>query len=263
MFIHSEFISKILFNRVRQITFLGLSLLFFSATLTGQTRMSVNVVTQVVPPYGTPLLNYSNNIKLFITSPGSNVNVSLFMHIKGDNGVDIQTSQDYYPNDISLANANPVSPIDLAGYFDPANLVSSGMPIDQLITEGLSEGTYQICFAVRSPDLGVISPAEPMGCSNLFNIVYNDPPIPINPVCGDTIKIPTQSMVFSWSPAPGAPPFTDYTLRIVEILDPDKNPDDAMLSSTEPVFFESSNSGALSFYYGPNQPLLEAGRKYI
>ncbi len=223
---------------------------------------NVNVVTQVVPPFGTNLMDYSNNTKLFLTSPGFNGNVSLSLHIKGDNGVDIKTREDYYPNDISLTNANPVSPIDLAGYFDPAHLVSAGMPIDQLMTEGLPEGTYQICFAVRSPDFGLISAEEPMGCSNMFNVIFNEPPIPINPLCGDTLKIPSQNIVFSWSPATGAPPFTDYTLRIVEMLNPDQNPDDAMLSSTEPVFFESTNSGALSFFYGPNQPILEVGRKY-
>ena len=239
-----------------------LYLIIVSGSLFAQDQMSINVVTQVVPPFGTDLMNYSNNTKVFLQSPVFNGNVSLFLHIKGDNGVDIQTSDDYYPNDISLTTANPVSPVDLGGYFDPSNLKSSGVPIDQLMTEGLPEGTYQICFAVRSADLSVISPAEPTGCSNMFNVVFNEPPIPINPLCGDTLKIPSQSLVFSWSPAAGAPPFTEYTLRIVEILDPEQDPADAMLSSTEPVFFESTTFGALSFLYGPNQPILEGGRKY-
>ncbi len=223
---------------------------------------NVNVVTQVMPPYGTELYNYSNSTKVFLQAPGYTGNVSLYMHITGDNGVDLKTRQDYFPNDVSLSNANPVSPIDLAPYFDGANLVSSGQPIEQIMSEGLPEGKYQICVRVRDPDVGFVSPEEPGGCSNMFDIRYSDPPIPVNPICGDTLSIPTQNIVFSWTPAPGAPAFNNYTLKIVEMLDPEQDPNDAMLSATEPAFFEAIVSGALSLYYGPNQPILESGRKY-
>ena len=223
---------------------------------------NVNVVTQVVPPYGTDLYNYSNTTKIFLQSPGNSGYVSLFLHITGDNGVDLQTLQDYIPNDISLSNANPISPIDLASYFDFANLTSSGQPIEQIMTNGLPEGKYQICVRLKSPDGEFITPEEPMGCSNMFDIRYSDPPIPVNPICGDTLHMPMQNIVFNWTPAPGAPPFTDYTLKIVEMLDPEQNPNDAMLTATEPAFFENTVTGALSLYYGPGQPILESGRTY-
>ena len=223
---------------------------------------NATVTTQVMPPYGTDLSNYSGNTRIFVQAPGYNGNLSLFIHITGDNGVNLTTRQDYIPNDINIKNATPVSPIDLASYFDPSNLISSGIPVSDIITNGLPEGNYQVCVRIKDNDGNFVSPDEPGGCSNMFDIRYSDPPVTVNPVCDDTLRLPAQNIVFNWTPSPGTPAFTSYTLKIVEMLDPNQDPNEAMLTATEPAFFESTVSGALSFYYGPNQPILEPGKKY-
>jgi hypothetical protein len=53
-----------------------------------------------------------------------------------------------------------------------------------------------------------------------------------------------------------------YTLRIVEMVDSTKNPNDAMLSATTPAFLEETILGSTTFLYGPGQPVLEPGKKY-
>ena len=56
-------------------------------------------------------------------------------------------------------------------------------------------------------------------------------------------------------------PGTQYKLRIVEMLNPAKNINDAYLSNTVPVFFETIVASNV-FVYGPAQPKLTVGRKY-
>ncbi len=241
--------------------------LLFSILLTflqvsGQQNMTIS--TMVRPKYGTDLYNYSNLTQVVIHSTFS-TRITLYLHIKGDNGVDLHTSTDFGASPISVSanEMNQLTGIDLSEYFDYSNLVSSGIPIQQLIDNGLPEGSYQICFRARDFDGNFISPDDPGGCSNYFNIRYSDPPVPINPQCGSTLNPPgIQNIVFSWTPATSAPSWTEYTLRIVELLDSTQNPDEAMLSATEPPFFETSLQGAFSFFYGPSQPILEKGRIY-
>ncbi|HHX11348.1 MAG TPA: hypothetical protein GX731_00895, partial [Clostridiales bacterium] len=55
---------------------------------------------------------------------------------------------------------------------------------------------------------------------------------------------------------------TEYTLKLVEIIDPDMDPNYAMLSATEPAFFETTVNNITSYFYGPADPLLEEGRQY-
>ncbi len=218
----------------------------------------------VRPPYGTKLYQYPDQVRLIITSP-VDTRVTLVLHITGDNGVDLRTAPGYASPFISIsANvANQVSGSDLSGYFDYTNLISSGISIQQLNDNGLPEGNYQICFRLKNLDGSFISAEEPIGCSNQFSIRYGDPPVAINPQCGAILnQSAIQSIVFSWTPATNAPVFTQYTLKIVELLDSTQSPDAAMLSATEPPFFETTVQGAFSFFYGPSQPILEKGNIY-
>lgn len=232
------------------------------ATLFSQQELTVNVMVR--PPYATQLDLYPELTTVTITFPYSASGI-LFFHIKGNNGVDLVTSPDYFGTAVNInANAiNQFSGNDLSGYFDYQNLISRGIPMQELIENGLPEGSYQICVRVMGPDGAFISPDEPMGCSNFFNIRYGEPPMTVNPQCGATITQPSvQNIVFSWTPATNAPAWTNYTLKIVELIDPAQNPDAAMLSATEPAFFETELQGRFSFYYGPAQPTLEKGRVY-
>jgi hypothetical protein len=230
--------------------------------LFSQQELTVNVMVR--PPYGTKLDLYPDLTTVTITYPYSTSGI-LFFHIKGNNGVDLVTAPDYFGAGVNI-NANEINQYtgnDISGYFDYQNLISRGIPMQELIENGLPEGSYQICVRVKGPDGGFISPDEPMGCSNFFSIRYGEPPMTVNPQCGATITQPAvQNIVFTWTPATNAPAWTKYTLKIVELIDSTQNPDAAMLSATEPAFFETELQGRFSFYYGPAQPILEKGRVY-
>jgi len=237
-------------------------LVVISAETSAQQNIVVNV--NVRPPYSTKLDLYPEQTMIIITSPFS-ITGSLSIHIKGNNGVDLMTGPDYAgtPLDITANTVNQFGGNDISGYFELQNLISGGIPIQEIIENGLPEGNYQICVRVKGPDGGFLSPAEPMGCSNFFTIRYGEPPMTINPQCGAKISnLPVQNIVFSWTPATNAPAWTQYTLKIVELSDSSQNPDAAMLSATEPAFFESTLQGRFSFLYGPAQPLLEKGKIY-
>jgi len=230
--------------------------------LFSQQDLTVNVMVR--PPYGTSLDLYPELTTITITYPFRASGI-LFFHIKGSNGVDLVTAPDYVGAAVTI-NANEINQFtgnDISGYFEYQNLISRGIPMQELIENGLPEGSYQICVRVMGPDGAWISPDEPMGCSNFFNIRYGEPPMTINPQCGATITQPSvQNIVFSWTPATNAPAWTRYTLKIVELIDSTQNPDAAMLSATEPAFFETELQGRYSFLYGPAQPVLEKGRIY-
>ena len=218
----------------------------------------------VRPPYSPKLYQYPDQTRILITS---NVNTrgTLFLHITGDNGIDLHTAPGYNPPQISISanEMNQFTGIDLAGYFDYTNLVGSGKPIQDIENNGLPEGSYQICFRLKNADGSFMTAAEPMGCSNFFSIRYGDPPVAINPQCGSILnQSAMQSIAFSWTPATNAPVFTQYTLKIVELLDSTQSPEAAMLSATQPPFFETTVQGGFSFYYGPSQPILEKGHIY-
>ena len=229
-----------------------------------QTQGNMTVTVMVRPPYGTMLWSYAEQTRINIVSPYS-IQGTLSVRIRGNNGIDLITGPDYPGTTINIM-ANTINQFggnELAGYFEYQNLISRGVPMQEIIEKGLPEGRYQICFKVYGPDGGLLSGDEPLGCSNFFNIRYGEPPMTVNPQCGARLtQSPVQSIVFSWTPATNAPAWTNYTLKIVEMLDSTQNPAAAMLSATEPSFFETTLQGGFSFLYGPSQPLLEKGRFY-
>jgi hypothetical protein len=226
--------------------------------------VTVNSVI-VKPPYKAQLNELADQI-IAILTPTQNVSsASLYITIKGDNGISLRTNTSYLPGDIGLTAKvpNQLMGSDISEYFSATHLLSSGIPIKELANNGLPEGSYQLCIRVRNSDGGYISAEEPIGCSNYFTIRYSDPPMPVNPQCGSVISnSPVQNIMFTWTPPTSAPSFTSYTLRIVELLDSTQNPNAAMQSAKDPVFFETTVYGAFSFHYGLMQPLLESGRIY-
>ncbi len=250
------------YNIFRYLLLVLMLMAMSGTTLFSQQELTVNVMVR--PPYATNLDNYPNLTTVTITYPYRASGI-LFFHIKGNNGVDLVTAPDYVGTAVNIfANEiNQFTGNDISGYFEYQNLISRGIPMQELIENGLPEGSYQICVRVMGPDGAWISPDEPMGCSNFFNIRYGEPPMTVNPQCGATITQPSvQNIVFSWTPATNAPAWTQYTLKIAELIDSTQNPDAAMLSATEPAFFETELQGRFSFLYGPAQPTLEKGRVY-
>lgn len=217
------------------------------------------------PPFTSDLVEYTYKINATLFSAASR-NVRLFLTITGDNGITIRSRQGIItPETLPLQAGIPymLTSIDLGPYFEFQNLVFSGVSANTVYNGGLPEGNYRFCLRAVDTNGTFVSAGEPSGCSNLINIRLLEPPQLINPQCGTIFKSSaTQNIVFSWTPPPGAPPGLAYTLRIVEMIDPGKNPNDAMLTATTPAFFEETTIGATTFLYGPGQPVLEPGRKY-
>jgi hypothetical protein len=167
--------------------------------LFSQQDLTVNVMVR--PPYGTSLDLYPELTTITITYPFRASGI-LFFHIKGSNGVDLVTAPDYVGAAVTI-NANEINQFtgnDISGYFEYQNLISRGIPMQELIENGLPEGSYQICVRVMGPDGAWISPDEPMGCSNFFNIRYGEPPMTINPQCGATITQPSVQNIILMPP---------------------------------------------------------------
>ncbi len=226
--------------------------------------LSVNISTQVLPPFTEDVESYTNKtlVTLQANRPG---NVTLRFSIVGDNGIRLETRPDFLPSEvITISSVSPqiITSADMYEYFQQSSWIVSGISYEELWDSGLPQGNYRICVTAYE-DNELVSLEEPGGCSNSFSIDYLDPPILITPY--NEIEIEEkgmQNIIFSWTPSPGAPPWTQYTLKLVEIMDPYQDPNDAMLSATTPPFFETEVTGATSFLYGPAQPILEPGLRY-
>jgi TANFOR domain-containing protein len=240
--------------------------------LQAQGSAEVTATIRVLPPYPTHLSDYADHPeKMLITlrnNTRSTLQLQLVGSITGENGVEIRTAPQFKsPQAVELGplaqvNLNADAVRDL---FDINKLVVAGISRSALVRgNGLPEGFYTVCL--RALDYQTNEPLsleEPMGCSNAMNITNLEPPYLLRPMCGeDTIhSFAPQNQLFTWSFPAGAPPSTEYTLTIIEMLDPRKNPNDAFLSATTPPFFEQTVT-VNAFQFGPAQPTLVSGRRY-
>ena len=239
-------------------------------------QSNLMIVTQVTGRVGNDLYDLADHLQVLLINGGRQpvTNNILVMRLEGDNGVEINSPVDFHPGEpfpvtVEAGATVVLTGLDLGDYFDAAALEFHGLSRDDYYDHGLPPGTYRVCFqsicpAWLCPDGAVEWTAgPPAGCSNIFTIQALEPPYLINPPCGETLTAGAlQSVVFTWTPAPGAPPgSTTYELQIVEMPDPDLSPEEALLTATTPEFFRQEVSGT-SFYYGPSQPLLEPGRTY-
>jgi len=227
-------------------------------------QVNLNVSTVVVPPYTSGFLQYYDKVRVTLSSQ-QYTNLRLKLTLKGNNGITITTSPGYIPQ--VYTELQPNVPVILTGqdlwdYFNANNLVFSGILKQEVMDKGLPEGTYRLCFRAYNQNGVPLSGNDPAGCSSPFTLQLFEPPTILSPKCGDTLNQTTgQPLLFTWAPSPGAPPGTPYTLKIVEMTDPDVAPGDALLTATTPAFFETTVMNT-SFLYGPAQPVLEKGKKY-
>ncbi len=237
---------------------------------------SLVVVTQVIGPVSNDIFAFPYAIRVTVMNPGRTTinDVTLRMRLIGDNGVEVRTPDAFdpgppFPLIVPGGATIQLTGADLAPFFDANLLEFSGMTQADYFESALPPGSYRACFQARCPPAMCVSPVEyspppPSGCSNIIQIQAVDPPQLISPPCGQTIAVSgPQAMVFAWAPPSRTNPTTTiYTLKIVEMIDPDADPQDAMESATTPAFFEQEIVGTTSFFYGPGQPLLEAGKQY-
>lgn len=254
-----------------------LFLLLLLLAYVGSIQAQVTITTNIAPPYSSKLSDYASTPgKVFITltntSPtGGSLKVFLRATITGtNNNIKISTKPNYRPAQPLLLQAGIPYIVDLqtlttlfdVNSFDLQNITTSQI----FLKDGLPEGDYSFCVRAYNFDVPTlpVSSGSPFGCTNV-RLTQLEPPILIKPFDKETkfsnSNTNVQNVIFNWNIPAGAEPGTQYVLRVIEMLDPSKNPNDAMNAKTTPAFFETTTSANI-FLYGPAQPALVEGRKY-
>jgi hypothetical protein len=245
-----------------------------STSLLAQQELSVTVHVNRLPTgtYPTKLYQFANTpglVSVTLTNHTSTVyNLYLNGTLTGDNGVLITTAKGYQPASITINafETKTLNAIEAGSLFDPNSLVymSGSVNIKPSVfgEQSLPEGTYQACVrAYNTATHQPLSPEEPIGCSNIFTVTTLEPPMILSPIDQDSLSsIDPQNVSFRWTTPPGSPPSIQYKLTLVEIFG-DRNPNDAILSTTNP-FFETTVTGAPIFLYSMQYPRLAEGRHY-
>jgi hypothetical protein len=254
---------------------LSMSGMLGSLALLAQQEVTVRVQVNRLPDghYPTKIYQFTNTpglVTLTLTNlTNTTRRVYLTGQLTGDNGVSVATAKNYQPvADIELAPlfTRTLNAAEASYLFDANNLVylSGNTSIKGSVfgEQGLPEGTYQLC--VRAIDMATrkpLSEEEPIGCSNIFQVTTLEPPVILNPYDEQALFFtPVQSIPIRWTTPPGAPPSTQYLLRIVELFGK-RNPYDAIFSTPTP-FFETTVTGAPLFFYTVQHPQLQEGRSY-
>ncbi len=240
-------------------------------TMTAVAQSPIRVQIQVSRPYPNKISDFQSNpnqvVILLTNNSQVTHNVQLLGSVNGDNNVSVRTANNYRssrPIVVAPLSLTRVSADDIGALFNTNTLVFAGITKEEATRmNGLPEGVYQICvkvidYVTRTP----LSEDEPLGCSNIFMVSNLEPPVVIKPFADDSLKAQSpQNVVFSWSLPPGAPPSTQYNVRLVELPDANRNPFDVMRSSRQP-YFETVVVGAPTILYGPAEPPLVEGRRY-
>src|ERR1022692_479961 len=231
----------------------------------------VDIKINILPPYPSKITDYASRPQqvLILVHNFSNLaqDIQLRGTITGDNGIALRVNPQYKsPSPIHLGAGQTLNlnGADINQLFDYNQLVFSGITRDQVIRgNGLPEGNYQVCVqAFNYNSNQPLSETEPMGCSNLFPITSVEPPYIISPFNEQSISAQTtQNFVITWSTPAGAPPSTQYTVEMVEILD-NRNANDAINTATTPAFFQQTINASNLLLYGPSMPSLTPGRRY-
>lgn len=243
--------------------------LFLTPAASGQYQVTVSI--SVSPPYTAYINDYiaqPRKIAATLINTSKDVQtVYVTGSFSGDNGVSIFSEPGYkMPSPIEL---NPGKPYrlnldNIEQVFSTSHLIFRGISKDKLLSGGsLPEGEYTICLRVFDYQSGKPASAEdPQGCSNPFTISDIEPPVIMQPECGEPVKaITPQNVVFSWSKPPGSPANTQYILKVVDVQPEGLNINDAVQSAMYPLFFEKTLN-ATTYLMGPADPTMVTGRTY-
>jgi TANFOR domain-containing protein len=237
----------------------------------GQSNMPVRVTFTMVPPYPNKLTDLGEQPgKVIITLQNlwqTPITVFLRCTITNENGISAYTDPNYIPPTRVTLQPNQVVQADyntIRDLFDANHLKIQGTTLREITRrQGMPEGNYEICvraYEIQRMAVPVSDPA-PFGCGQ-FRLVSLEPPILIKPLEDEEIQYFTpQNIVFSWTIPPGAEPGTRYRLRVVEMLDPKRNINDAIQTAYQPVFFETTVQGNIYVYSSADPPMVP-GRKY-
>lgn len=243
-------------------------LLMITTAVAGRSQVQVKVILQPpYSPYFNDYLTYENKAVIMVTNtPSAPVSEIYFTGtITGlDNGVKLQTNPGYKPSAPILLNptVTMLNGQDIAQYFSWDNVTVSGVDLEDVVqNNGLPEGTYEVCLTAWEFSTNRKLSIDGQGCASIL-IQQVEPPVPFFPACGSPVfSNPAQSVLFSWSPAPGAPAGTGYTITMVEMTPATMNPNDALNNAVTPAFFEKTVF-SLGYNYQLSDPLLTPGRSY-
>ena len=232
----------------------------------------------VTPPYTNRLADYSNSpnkITAIVTingstTPGYSGNIYFRGILKSSSGdIEISTKPGFkpitpvrMPPSIGGAPVTYVLPFDeIKNLFDWNNLTYRGITMENVMRYGMPEDVYQFCIQTFDYESDAVLIDE--SCSAPFNVTMLEPPTIVSPVNESTLMYSDlQSVLFQWLQPPFAPFTTQYTLRVIEVVE-GVNSHDALLSSAYPMrFFETSMTGVFSYLYTNATPRFEPGKTY-
>lgn len=249
--------------------FLLQSILINSLTEAWGQANPVRVSINILPPYSVFLPDYvapdanKLNVNIFLNDQTQiDLEVRLKLTILGD-GITIQNKPGFVTPPIRInPGMTTLSSIDLAPYFNPANLIFNGINPAQFIKTGrLPEGIYQFCVEVYEYRRGI--KLSEKTCSPVW-LLLNDPPIWNLPSQGEVLKASQpQNIFFNWTPrhtgSPNSAFTTEYEFTLVEIWPSNRNPNDAINVQLPLQKITTTNN---SLFYGPGDPPLIPGRRY-
>ena len=247
-----------------------LTFAFLAIVMLLKAQESVTVTATVFPPYSTSFSYYIDNPNkiqvTFLNTSSQPLDVYAQGRLTGDNGVEIRTDPSYHPPlPITLYPGIPfhLTQDNIGNIFSANHLIYQGTSQSELLTMGgLPEGNYQFCFSVYDFNNGNLLSNEDMGCSNMIIIQYVDPPVILNPVCGDSIaSTEPQNVLISWTAAVGGGPNIRYRFILTEMMPGTRDPNDAMASAAPPFFLEK-DIAIPQILIGPADPPLIPGRSY-
>jgi TANFOR domain-containing protein len=230
----------------------------------------VTIQVMVPPPYSPKLSSYLDNpnrvLLTLINTTGAPREI--YLHGKfanDDESIAVQTADGYKPSQslhLEPYESLQASVYELEGIFNGADLTYTGITEAELINnQGVPEGSYRFCF--QAFDYATSQPVSQNTCSNLFQIVYVDPPVIISPVCGDSIAATDpQNVIISWTfPVGAVPGNVQYRLQMVEMFPDDRDPNEALQATGRPYFMDVTTN-INSLVISSSEPELITGRSY-
>lgn len=270
--LHIKFLNKLVMKN----TLLKLLTCILLLTTFATAKTQVTATFTITPPYSTKLSDYATTMGKMVILLTNTTNATLRVYLKadisGDNGIKISTKPGFRPSQPIILQPGVPFMADiptLTTLYDYNSLSLKNITSSDIFQKnGLPEGTYTFCVRAYNFDAPAVplSPDEPGGCT-IVRLAQLEPPLLIRPADNETsfngnIANTPQNITFSWNIPAGSDPGTQqYVFRIVEMLDPGKNPADAMNSKTTPAFYETVTNNNI-LLYGPADPPLVEGRKY-
>jgi hypothetical protein len=227
-----------------------------------QSTYPIQVNAHLLPPYSLYLSDYysSSRDKLTVTLVNRDqrtpsVQVRLRLSITAAGGTRLQTNESAIFQPVLVETGSPVrlTQEDLAQYFQPNNLVTSGF-----LTAGrLPEGMVEFCIQAVEAYTGRALSAST--CTRAW-ITSQKPPLLSLPANNESVAFRDPlNVMFQWTPLHQGLALVEYDFILKELWDNGMTPQAAFAYSPE-IYRETTRSTSL--IYGAFQPPLLAGKRY-